>query len=273
MALMDSKWDDAALAAQLSDPNRGEAGAEALLLVQVAPNTGTGPVLFAASDNHRYWAKWPDNPHGPFSMANEWVVSQLAEHLEAPVPPAMLLGVHPGLVQGRSHNGQRLPGGTWFGSQLVPGLESGSLELAHRDGNPSRIPRFLALWHLCFGVDQQHVYDKIDQDRVYSIDHGMWFDCGGGDWDPRLLERTDQLWPEPQWSGPPRADPAAFHAAAAAVEGLGCEAIGSAVGSVPVGWGVPDAELALLAQFLHGRRAYVAEHLRLLATRTRGVTK
>lgn len=271
--LCDPVWDDSALQAHLTDPDRGQTSADAMLVVEQNSSTGTAPVLFVADDHKSYWAKWPGNPHGEYSLANEWIVSQLAVELRAPFPTAVLLNVNGALVSDMHHDGVQMPAGTWFGSSRVVGIESDQLLYADRAANIERVPYYLALWHLCFGRDQQFVYDYGAGHMLYSIDHGLWFDCCEGDWDPNLDVRVAETWLEPDPGGKLRTDGALMHAAADTLEALDCDAIGRCVGSVPLEWQVPDQELARLARFVHARRQPAADHLRFLATRTKGATR
>lgn len=268
VSLLDPTWSPTRLHAALKAPSRGNPTVDAVMYIETNVNTGTRPSLLIGDDRNRYWAKWPGNPHGNMSLAHEWVVARLGAQLGAPVAPGVLLFVDEELLGDTYVDGDRLPGGVWFGSRLVSGVESQVLDNARRDGNPDRIPRFLALWALCLGCDAQFMYAKADDDQIWSIDHGLWFGSHEGDWTEQwLLECIASSWDLPDWHGSRAVRDAAYQEAAEAVEGITSADLGEIVGNVPVEWGIPDQSLEALASFVHGRREAVADQLRVQAAR------
>jgi len=204
-------------------------------------------------------------------MAHEWLVARLGALMGAPVAEGVLIEVDGALVEGHRVDGVALPGGVWFGSKVVSGIESQLVELVKRDGNPQRVPHYLALWSLCLGCDPQFIYEKDADDRLWSIDHGLWFDSLEGDWTAQLLDRSTEIsWSAPEWKGARTVDPRALHDAADAVEGITSSDFGVILGQIPIEWDVPDEALEALGQFVHARRGPVAEQLRVQAARLDG---
>lgn len=249
------------------DPDRGVPTTTAVLIANAA-DTGAVPLLASCDDQRRYWVKGPGNPHGNLCLTHEWVISELARRIGAPLPEGRLITVPGELVSGMRVAGALRRSGIWFGSSLVIGEERRELQFATKDGNPSRIPYYLALWHLCLGIDSQFVYEKNDHDRLWSIDHGLWFDNGEGDWTDLggLDVYLDQKWAEPPWLGTRKIDGTALHQAAQAVLDLTAEELGEVTGSVPVDWQIHDQHLEELALFIFRRRELVADQLRARAS-------
>lgn len=257
----------AAVARSLTDRDCGEPSVVAVALIRDAM-TGARPLMVAGDDRHTYWAKGPGNPHGDLTLAHEWVMSEISRHIGGPLAPGVLLEVDDDLLQGWTIDGSRREAGTWFGSRLVSGEERTALQLAHRDGNPERIPYYLALWHLCLGVDAQFIYDKAQDDRVWSIDHGMWFANGDGDWNEQaggLDVFSGQVWPDPDWVGSRSVNPQTLHDAADALMALSAERLGEITGSVPVQWNLDPESRVELAMFVLQRRRQVSDQLRAYA--------
>jgi hypothetical protein len=263
---MSNVWSDAAFELAFAGVERGVASTSASVLIKVA-RTGAKPILAAADDGRRFWLKWPGNPHGNISLVNELIVARVGEQIGAPVRPVSLVYVDPALVEGFSAFGDFVPAGTHIGSELLADVEEATeiLRVA-RDGNAERFPRFLALWMLCLGTDLQLLYHVSNEDQVWSIDHGLWFDTHEGDWTPSLLEEwVDDNWPWPEDQRPKGLSATALHQAADSVSELTVELLAHVVGEVPLQWGVDDANLKAIAKFVHQRRTLIASQLRTIA--------
>lgn len=260
----------AGVARSLMDRDKGEPSVLGVALIKEA-RTGARPLMVSGGDRETYWAKGPGNPHGNLTLAHEWVMSELSRTLGGPLASGVLLDVDEDLLQGWTIDGVKREAGTWFGSRLIAGEERTALQFAQRDGNPERIPYYLALWHLCLGVDAQFIFDKAENDRVWSIDHGLWFANGEGDWtDLGGLEvLREQAWPDPEWVGSRAVDPKTLHEAADAVTALSAEHLGEITGSVPLQWNIHQNALADLGLFIYERRERVSNHLRVLASEVR----
>jgi hypothetical protein len=239
-------WSDQSITDALADPRRGVAGVSAQALLQVA-DTGARPVLAVADNGRRYWMKWPGNPHGNLSLVHELVVY-----------------VEDALVRDSYANGTRLPGGTYVGSEMLRDVEeSTQITRVARDGNSERFAYYLALWDLCLGTDLQLLYHLAERDRVWSIDHGLWFDSIEGDWTPDLLAaRVKTPWPWPDEVQLGSLKVAALSAVAESVDLLSSHDLARTIGEVPLEWGVADETLRTLAFFVYSRRTKVSERLR-----------
>jgi hypothetical protein len=262
-----AEWDGRAVRQALADPHRGEPETSAVLYIRSA-STGSFPILLSADDGNRYWAKWPGNPHGNKSLVNEWVVLKLGEEIGAPVRPGALVQVEQEFIGDLRFNGVAPSPGTFFGSRFQAGSEEQTqIGFVGKDGNAERFARFLALWELCMGDDAQFLYSHTDDLQVWSIDHGLWFNCMEGDWTPaQLAAWTEESWEWPEGRFPAGLSARELHEAANSLDRLTSGAIGRAVGGVPVDWEVPDDELYALAYFIHCRRGAVASRLRAAAT-------
>lgn len=263
---MSDDWSDATFDIHFRQRPSNSQPAFASMLIKVA-DTGALPVLAATDDGRRYWLKWPGNPHGNRSLVNELVVARIGELLGAPVRPARLVTVDGDLTEGFFAGGHSLPGGTYFGSELLTNVEETTeIVRVKRDGNAERLPRFLALWSLCLGQDLQLLYHLSKDDQVWSIDHGLWFDNYEADWNVDLLNSAvDEHWSWPEDEKPIGLDATALVAAADSLSNLTVETLARIVGEVPPEWGVPDVELRALATFVHSRRDLIDSQLRASA--------
>jgi hypothetical protein len=162
-----------------------------------------------------------------------------------------------------------LPAGLYFGSEVLTDVEEHTaIVRTGSDGNASRFAYYLALWDLCLGTDLQLLYDVGQQDQVWSIDHGLWFDSLESDWSPELLQRrVGQPWDWPATPLPRGLDRAAFIGAADAIDALTAVDLADVMADVPLEWGVSDNALRDLALFVHTRRPAVAKRLRESARR------
>lgn len=139
--------------------------------------TGTKPPLVYADDNNAYILKFLHNDHGPEATINEVVVSVVGEAIGAPVAPWSIVRVPDDLRQ--IIDERIIEPGLAFGSRVLPtvGVDRMGSTIANvnRDGNINRIPQLIALWHLCNALDIQVVFDSSEDNKIYSVDHGLWF--------------------------------------------------------------------------------------------------
>lgn len=236
-------------------------------IAQVA-STGSVPFLGLAVNGGRYWVKCIGNPHGVDSLMAERVVEALARKLDAPMRPSVLVEVPEHLIHDPRLLGSGNQAGVAHGSLLLESSEvKNVLDCVGRDGNNVRQPRFIALWELCFGEDEQWLYDRDNEEQVWSFDHGYWIT--GGEPEPLTamdLEVTLRSWKP--WEGSVKGmHPGAFLEVADRLEGLAVTDFIDAVASVPVAWGVSDDLLESLAWWLHQRRMHVAARMRALANK------
>lgn len=249
----------------LAKHQRPSAEAEIFAIAQVAA-TGSVPFLGLATSGERYWVKYIGNAHGIDSLVAERVVEALAQKLNSPMRPSVLVDVPEPLTQDPRLTGSGIQAGVAHGSLFLDGCqEKIVLDSVNRDGNSVRQPRFIALWELCYGEDGQWLYDRTNEDQVWSYDHGYWIT--GGEPESltiRDLEVTVRTWRP--WEGSVRGmDPKAFLEVADLLEGLLETDFIDAVASVPLAWGVRDDLLEALAWWLYFRRTHAASRMRALA--------
>lgn len=257
-------WDARTLRERLADGGAGQGTRVALIQVRQA-STGSCPALLYASNLSHYWCKWPGNPHGNQSLVHELVVARLGALIGAPTPEGALVEVHPHIATSiRGSDGTRARPGVWFGLEMVDGTEQVSVQGQYRSqDNRRRIARYLALWDLCLGGDAQFMYEQSRGHRMWSIDHGLWFDGEQGPWkrDQLPLLRA-QRWADPPWAGPRSVDEGELYAAAEAVEEITSSHLGGILGDVPIGWDIPAKDLDALGALIYDRRHLVANRLR-----------
>lgn len=240
---------------------------EIFAVAQVA-DTGSIPFLGLAVNGGRYWVKCIGNPHGVDSLMAERVVEALARKLDAPMRSSVLVHVPGHLIQDSRMVGSGNQAGVAHGSVLLDSCDVKSvLDSVGRDGNKIRQPRFIALWELCSGEDEQWLYDRENDEQVWSFDHGYWIT--GGEPEPltvRDLEVTLRHWKP--WEGSVRGmDPTAFLAVAVRLEELTVSDFIDVVASVPVAWAISDELLESLAWWLYQRRVHAAKRMRTLANK------
>lgn len=243
---------------------------EAYIYVEQAP-TGSAPILLGVHDPARpsgrdsYWCKWPGNPHGEQSLAHEWIVARLGQLINAPVCVPALINVASAVVHGLHANGTRFPSGVYFGSRMQSGVETQAVDHVLDDGNPERFARLIALWELCLGQDPQYLYCHADDEQVWSLDHGMWFNSYEAPWTVHELTQWHSL----RWDLPPGAtsgiSESELRAAAADVASIAESDVAVILSEVPLDWGVRDEELVALGQLILARRQAVSESLQARA--------
>lgn len=72
---------------------------------------GTQPHLMGCSDGYYYVVKFPNNPQGARTLVNELLCTHLAQHLNLPVPPSLVVNVSDELIQRTADLSIELPGG------------------------------------------------------------------------------------------------------------------------------------------------------------------
>ena len=234
-------------------------------MAQVA-NTGSVPFLGLATNGNRYWVKYMGNAHGIDSLVAERVVEALAQKMDSPMRPSVLLEVPEPLTNDPRLRGSGVQAGVAHGSLFLDACQEKTvLDSVGRDGNSVRQPRFIALWELCYGEDGQWLYDRANEEQVWSYDHGYWIT--GGEPEPltaRDLELTAKSWKP--WDGPVKGmDPEAFLEVADRIDALSVNDFIDVVASVPLAWGVSDDLLEAVAWWLHVRRNHAASRMRVLA--------
>ena len=237
-------------------------------------NTGALPIFATCEDGRQYWCKQINNPHGIESVVNEIVGNAIGAIFGAPVCewkiidiPAELVG---SLIDGGSRN-VRLGDKPMFGSLDVRGAEQylveGSLLHPLKDGNPQRIPKLMALWVLCNAVDIQVVYGRDDEDKIWSIDHRLWFGCDDGTWQLDSHETLAGRIELPMAQGIQWED---WESACESLEAVTAEATRHSPGLIPSEWGIARSDVERLVEYCVTRTSYARQKLMAVAEKASG---
>jgi hypothetical protein len=249
----------------LSGLSRGKAEGVVVAAFHVA-DSGCKPFLGLADDGKQYWVKHMGNDHGVQSLVIERVVAAVGEMILAPVRPVALLEVGDAIASDSMLRKVAVRPGLAHGSlHLDDAIEKEELTNTRDDSNRFRQPRFIALWELFAGEDPQWLYCKEDDYSIWTFDHGFWVTGGEmGDWSGDDLARMAPV-TSPWQHSVAGMDAATFHDVAESLESLTVEDILGAVATVPVAWGVPDADLETLAWWVYCRRQQTAQSMRALS--------
>ncbi|HAT1304053.1 HipA family kinase [Corynebacterium striatum] len=224
--------------------------------------TGTKPPLVYADDDNAYILKFLNNDHGPEATINEVVVSVIGEAIGAPVAPWSIVRVPESL---RQIVGNRIiEPGLAFGSRVLPTVGVArmgpTITNVNRDGNINRIPQLIALWHLCNALDIQVVFDSSEDNKIYSVDHGLWFGSHPYPWG---LDRRSGF-PEID-EVPLLREPIADECWDRAIEGLDSldESLKDRiVAAIPSEWNVGRNDVGVLVDFVISKKSSAISELR-----------
>ncbi|MFJ5133993.1 hypothetical protein ACIP5V_02325 [Rothia terrae] len=149
----------------------------------------------------------------------------------------------------------RLP---MFGSLHIPrNTTKDYLMWADKDGNFSRIPKLIALWHLCNADDAQVIYDLEADSQIYSLDHGYWFGSFEGVRD--LVEGMTLYEPLPLVRG--RIPAEYWDEAVDCVSRLNKSSSGRILSMLPREWDITEAEIMEMVEYAISRIDYTIEIL------------
>jgi hypothetical protein len=151
--------------------------------------------LMRASDGQLYVVKFRNNPQHVRVLANEFIVTRLAEYAGLPLPPVELVEVKEWLIEHTSDLRMQLAGTSF---PCVPGLQFGSRyaqppwegpvldwlpqSMLDRVRNLEAFTGMLAVdkW-LCNADSRQAIFFRKGRERNYTvnfIDHGYCFNAG-----------------------------------------------------------------------------------------------
>lgn len=252
---------DNVLDLSLARQERRDSYPEVVLVDRVIP-TGTKPPLVHADDDNAYILKFLNNDHGPEATINEVVVSVIGEAIGAPVAPWSIVRVPEELRQ--IIDNRIIEPGLAFGSRVVPtvGVErmGGTIANVNRDGNINRVPQLIALWHLCNALDIQVVFDSSADNKIYSVDHGLWFGSHPYPWG---LDRRSGF-PEID-EVPLLREPIADECWDRAIQGLYSldDSLKDRIlSAIPTEWNVARNDLEVLVRFVISRKSSAISELR-----------
>lgn len=177
---------------------RGDANRVYLSLPGHVAGSGALPFIGLASDGNRYWCKRINSPHEREATINEVVASIVGSRIGANVRPWKIIYVPDslkGTIMGDGTSRYRLDGLPLFGSldlhTAEVEVEPASVPYVHDDGNHNHVPKLIAFWELCcVQVDLQIMIDRNNDNELWSIDHGFWFDSHPYPWQLTPAEQS-----------------------------------------------------------------------------------
>lgn len=250
----------------LSSFERPEASASISSIVDFG-KSGSKPLHVIATNSRAYWVKTPYNPHGQESLLAEAICYATAEFLGASTPSWAYLTVPEELAKQQTlHNAEPIYPGIGFASEIVHEVyESDELDFIDRDDNPKNGPRFIALWELCDGGDEQFLYKVTDDYSIRPFDYGLWLGIGPQVPPGALPDLSPTV---SRWKGVVKEMSAlAFVEVSEKLTSMRIVDALHISAQVPVEWGFTDQDLILLARWIHSRKDDVARSLMLHAAK------
>lgn len=226
----------------------------AAAILDQATDSGAQPVLALTRDSEFYWCKLANNPQGVETVVFEVITSVIGKAIGAPIPDAALVEIPAGLADQRYRDGTPIST-SGFASMRVPGVvESDRISYARRDGNPTRLPRLMALAELCMAGDFQVMYKDSADQQVYGLDFGDWFDNSEPGWTlDAVVKQRDTSYSRALWENI-RMDPDALLDTRLAVESLTEQDLQVAIEAVPSTWEFDNTTLHGLADEVWRRK-------------------
>jgi len=151
--------------------------------------------LMRASDDNFYVVKFRNNPQHPRVLANDLMVSRLAQRIGLPVPPAEVIEVEDWLIRHTpelniqlAHNTIPCQAGLQFGSRYVVDPRQGQVFDYLPEASLAQVKNLTAFagalaldkW-TCNANGRQAVFYRRGRERKYTaafIDHGYCFNAG-----------------------------------------------------------------------------------------------
>lgn len=238
------------------------------LIGDVAEKTGMMPFIGTASDGRDYWCKRVNSNHEREAVVNEVAASIIGHRIKANVREWKIVTVPDWMTGHPVGEGQycyRLDGRPLFGSL---DLHTGVLKrpenvIPHvtEDSNDRHVPKLLALWMMCnVEEDIQVLADEANDNTLWSIDHGFWFDSWGPPWGfseldtlagkprlPRLREEISQQ----HWEH-----------AIDSLDALDSSLAEEIFSQIPAEWQVKEFEIEKLSRYVLSRVDYTKSELR-----------
>lgn len=238
------------------------------LIGKVAEETGMMPFIGTASDGHDYWCKRVNSDHEREAVVNEVAASVIGQRMKANVREWKIVTVpdwmkgHP---VGAGEKRYRLDGRPLFGSldlhTAVLKRPDNIIPHVGDDSNDRHVPKLLALWLICnVQEDIQVLADEANENALWSIDHGFWFDSWGYPWGfseldtpggkprlPRLREKVSQQ----HWEH-----------AIDSLDALDSTLTKEIYTQIPAEWQVKEVEIEKLSRYVLSRVDYTKSELR-----------
>lgn len=235
---------------------------------RVADETGSRPFLGRADDGEEYWCKRIESDHGREAVVNEVAASVVGQRLGAHVRPWKIIYVPESLqghMVGESIRRYRLTGTPLFGSLNLHTCtlqqDFGVIPFVNDDANHNHIPKLIAMWSLCnVQEDLQILIDHNDDNSIWSIDHGFWFDSLPYPWQLIPLERSGGTPHIPHLRG--IIPDSSWDKAIDALDRLDTDLREELRDALPIEWAIPEHETDKLMNYVLDRKDYTRELLR-----------
>jgi hypothetical protein len=207
--------------------------------------------------------KAANNPQGPHTLLAEVIVAGIGALLHAPVcttEPMWVGDEHAGFKYCKNRQTLELTVGYASASLEVPNtLEiKGDLQHQTEDDNPRRQVGVVALYDLCWGSDNQWLYQATADQTIYSHDHGLYL--WSGQWWNQDLEGLSDVAQTPPGDLASLNDEAIDQMAHRLRE-LTWEKLDAVLSKVPPSWPVTDGQLVQLGEWLIKRAPGSADRL------------
>jgi hypothetical protein len=230
---------------------------------------GSEPHVLTYDDGMDRVTKFKNNPQGAITLVNELVVARIAEYLQIPAPEGTVVYVGQELIdaepQLRRRDGMKFDGGLCFGSEYLLAIDAlgrASIDEAH---NKEDIAGIVLLDTLCENTNRNVstnllIASKGEAITIMSIDHGH---CFHHDWTARTLDPTSA--PQIVCHSQLRGHVSGFEAFSGflgRLHSLDRENLIQIVHQVPSEWGVSQARLEQLADYILGHASGIEEALK-----------
>lgn len=234
---------------------------------EVAKDTGTKPFLCAATDGKQYWCKRVNSDHGEESVVNEVAASLIGQRMGAHVRPWKIIYVPESLRGSFIGEGTwryRLTGDPLFGSETLHTAtlhqEFTTIPFINDDANHNHIPKLIAMWTLCnVQEDIQILSDNADDNSLWSIDHGLWFDSAPYPWQFAQLEQPGGRNRVPDMRSP--IPQICWDKAIEALDSLDSSLKDDLYESLPLEWNITQEKAQKLIDYALSRKDYTREVL------------
>ncbi|SMB81962.1 hypothetical protein SAMN05660745_02523 [Corynebacterium glucuronolyticum] len=237
-----------------------------LRVIGPVADTGSAPFLALASDNNKYWCKSPTSPHQVHAVVNEVAVGIIGRHMMAHVRPWAIIHVPDCLVGTRirsKYDEYSLPTEV-YGSQLLRHASlsyvEGNIPFIADDDNSRHVPKIIALWLVCNAqYDVQILIEKANDNSIWSIDHGFWFDSMEEPWQLAALQEPGGKLTIPRIHTPIPSD--CWDEAIDSLDLLDDSLKDELWEVIPTSWPVMRSDCDALIDYALGRKSYARQEL------------
>ena len=209
------------------------------------------PAAMSCDDGHTYVAKGRVGIER--SMIAEQVIGRLTPHIDAPVPPVILVQIDDlrvlepqmaAFAPGRLAHGSR-DAGEPCGDRM--GFQHGFAA-----ENRSRFAALCILYSWCLASDHQVIYGNATPHLVYSVDHGHFL-AGGPNWTAATLQAGPPAVQDGYFT-PLNLTDAELRDGRRRLAAITAEQIATAVAAPPDDWGLTLQDRIVLAEYLLTRK-------------------